>query len=106
MATGLKDGSMGFWDDVSDLRAATQKKVEQERLKGERSGFWDEVKELKAATERNMREGRGKRSLIDAVEQIAAQAAEPQKPRKPRHFARTFALSALFGAFWAGSRRR
>ena len=97
---------MGFWDNVSDLRAAAQKKVEQERLNGVRGGFWDEVKELKAATTKNVKAGRGDRSLVEAVEQIAAKAAEPQRAKRPRHFARTFTLSALFGALWAGSRRR
>lgn len=97
---------MGFWDNVRDLRAAAQIKVEQERLNGVRGGFWDEVKELKAATTKNVKAGRGDQSLIEAVEQIAAKAAQPQKPKRPRHFARTFALSALFGVFWGSSRQR
>lgn len=68
-------------------------------------GFFKDVGELRAAIRTNVANGRGSRSLVEAVEQVAQRPAEPARVRK-RSLKRTFFLSALFGAIWESTRRR
>lgn len=68
-------------------------------------GFWQDTRDLKVAIQKNVENGRGTRSLIEAVEQMETDA--PRKSAKPTHrHGRTFLLSALFGAVWQATRRR
>ena len=68
-------------------------------------GFFKDVSDLRAAIKANVEAGRGKRSLVEAVEQMTEQPKrEPPKPT--RKLGRTFLLSALVGAMWQGSRGR
>lgn len=68
--------------------------------------FWKDVRDLRDATRANVKAGRGNRSLIEAVEQMRDQPTpDPASPPRKRRHLRTFVISALFGAFWQGTRR-
>ena len=66
--------------------------------------FFKDVGELRAAIKANVKAGKGNRSLIEAVE--AMKQEKQKKPVTPKRHGRTFLISALFGAFWQGTRRR
>ena len=99
---------MSFFENVRDLRLAmdakAKKDIQQRSANGSvRKGFIQETLELNRALKANVKNGRGNRSLIEAVQMQAVQIDEPKK--KPNH-ARTFFISALFGALWQSTRRR
>lgn len=68
-------------------------------------GFWQDTRDLKVAIQKNVENGRGTRSLIEAVEQMETDVPQPSAKPTRRH-GRTFVLSALFGAIWQSTRRR
>lgn len=68
--------------------------------------FWKDVNDLRKATQANVEAGRGNRSLIEAMEQMKERpAADPAPPKSKRRHLRTFAIFALIGAIWQGTRR-
>lgn len=68
-------------------------------------GFFNDVSDLRRAIKTKVDEGRGSRSLIEALDEQQT-GSQPPASKPKRSHGKTFLLSALAGALWQGTRRR